>query len=215
MHPTDAILGDYPWLLDADVHPKGSSLEGFLYPATYTLRVDEGEQTTAEDLIRMMLNAFYDRVGQDRLDVPASRGLTFHQVLTLASIVEREAVLDSERPLIAGVYQNRLNPKKWPTGLLQSDPTIFYTNDTLQLAKLNLAGWTKYVFWDSLGDQLPATLPPALAGYNTYKSKGLPPGPIASPALASIDAALNPDTKTGYLFFIAKGDGTGSSAILK
>ena len=71
------------------------------------------------------------------------------------------------------------------------------------------------MFWDALDDQLPATLPAALAGYNTYTSKGLPPGPIASPALASIDAALNPNTKTGYLFFIAKGDGTGSSAFAK
>jgi len=58
-------------------------------------------------------------------------------------------------------------------------------------------------------------LPPELAGYNTYTHKGLPPGPIASPSLASIDAALAPNTKTGYLFFIAKGDGTGTSAFAK
>ena len=58
-------------------------------------------------------------------------------------------------------------------------------------------------------------LPAAVAGYNTYTSKGLPPGPICSPAVASIDAALNPNTKTGYLFFIAKGDGSNSSAFAK
>ncbi len=215
MHPTDELLADYPWLLDTSVRPKGASLEGFLYPATYDLRVGDAEATTAEGLIRMMLDAFYQRVGQERLDVPGSRGLTFYQVLVMASIVEREAVLDEERPLIAGVYQNRLDPKKWKTGLLESDPTIFYVNDTLQLAQLDFAKWPTYVFWDTLKEQLPAALPDALAGYNTYTSKGLPPGPICSPSLPSIDAALAPDTKAGYLFFIAKGDGTGQSAFAK
>ncbi|MEI7744115.1 MAG: endolytic transglycosylase MltG, partial [Chloroflexota bacterium] len=215
MHPTDVLLGDFPWILPESVHPKGASLEGFLYPATYTLRIDDLAPTTAEDLVRMMLKAFYDRVGQERLDVPKSRGLSFYQVLTLASIVEREAVLDEERPLIAGVYQNRLNPKKWVTQLLQSDPTIFYTNDTLQLGATKFANWSKYVFWTTLKEQLPVPLPEALAGYNTYTSKGLPPGPLCSPALASIDAAISPNTKTGYLFFIAKGDGSNSSAFAK
>ena len=214
-HPTDALLADYPWLLDPNVRPKGASLEGFLYPATYTLRIDDLAPTSAEDLVRMMLDAFYQRVGQDLLDVPKSRGLTFYQVLVMASIVEQEAALDEERPLIAGVYQNRLNKKLWPTSLLQSDPTIFYVNDTLQLASLPFVDWTQYVFWDTLKQQLPAELPAALAGYNTYTSKGLPPGPICSPALASIEAALNPDTSTGYLFFIAKGDGSNTSAFAK
>jgi UPF0755 protein len=214
-HPTDAILGDYPWLLDENVRPKNASLEGFLYPATYTLRVDEEQPTTAEDLIRMMLDAFHERVGDDRLNVPAKRGLTFYQVLTLASIVEREAQLDKDRPLIAGVYQNRLNKKLWPTGLLQSDPTIFYVNDSLQLQALDRADWTKYVFWNTLPQPLPATLPDDLAGYNTYTSRGLPPGPITSPAVDSIDAALSPNTKTGYLFFLAKGDGSGETVYAK
>jgi UPF0755 protein len=214
MHPTDALLGDYPWLLDESIRPKGASLEGFLYPATYSIKVGDDNPTTAEDLVRQMLDAFHERVGAE-LTVPAKRGLTFYQVLTLASIVEREAQLDSERPLIAGVYQNRLNPKKWPTGLLQSDPTIFYVNDTLQLDAMKFQQWQQYVFWDKLKEQLPSTLPKALAGYNTYTSKGLPPGPISSPSIASINAALAPDTKDGYLFFIAKGDGTGTSAFAK
>jgi UPF0755 protein len=215
MKPTDSLLGDYPWLLDVNVRPEGASLEGFLYPATYTLRVGDATPTTADDLVRMMLDAFYERVGPDRLAVAESRGLTFHQVLTLASIVEREAIQDDERPLIAGVYENRLTAKKWPTLLMQSDPTIFYVNDTLQLEKLKFAEWTTYVFWTTLTETLPVPLPPELAGYNTYTHPGLPPGPICSPALASIDAALAPDTKTGYLFFIAKGDGTGTSAFAK
>ncbi|MHB8960854.1 MAG: endolytic transglycosylase MltG, partial [Candidatus Limnocylindrales bacterium] len=131
----------------------------------------------------------------------------FQQVLVLASIVEQEAQLDVDRPLIAGVYQNRLNPKLWASGLQQSDPTIFYFNDSLQLDKLAFAKWQTYVFWDKLpsGYKLPVPLPADLAGYNTYTSKGLPPGPICSPAVASIDAALNPNTKTGYLFFLATG----------
>jgi UPF0755 protein len=212
MHPTPALLNDYPWLLDPSVRAKGSSLEGFLYPATYAVRTDSIAPTTADALVRMMLDAFYAKVGQARLDVPAKRGLTFQQVLVMASIVEQEAILDKERPLIAGVYQNRLNPHLWATGLLESDPTIFYTNDTLQLDQLPFDKWQQYVFWSTLKDQLPVPLPADLAGYNTYTSKGLPPGPICSPAVASIDAALNPNTKTGYLFFIAKGDGSNTTA---
>ncbi len=206
-HPTDELLAGYPWLLDPKVHAKGTSLEGFLYPATYSIRTDPIAPTDAEGLIKMMLDAFYAKVGQDRMTVPASRGLSFQQVLVLASIVEQEAQLDADRPLIAGVYQNRLNPSMWPTGLLQSDPTIFYVNDTLQLTSLAFTKWQTYTFWDVLpaGFQLPVPLPAAIAGYNTYTSKGLPPGPICSPALASIDAALNPNTKTGYLFFLATG----------
>ena len=215
MKPTDALLGDYPWLLDETVRPKGASLEGFLYPATYTITTGNENPTTADDLVRMMLNAFYDHVGPDRLKVPDKRGLTFYQELTLASIVEREAQVDEERPLIAGVYQNRLNPKKWPTGLLQSDPTIFYVNDTLQLDAMKFNQWQTYVFWNKLKEQLPVPLPANLAGYNTYTSKGLPPGPISSPSIASIDAAIAPNTKDGYLFFIAKGDGSGTSAFAK
>jgi UPF0755 protein len=216
-NPPDELLADFPWLLEDGVHPKGTSLEGFLYPATYDVRVGDANATTAEGLIRMMLTAFYDRVGEDRLKVAAKRGLDFHEILTLASIVEREAVLDTERPLIAGVYQNRLNAKKWPTRLLQSDPTIFYVHDTLKLEDMKIPEWTKYVFWDSLPDgyKLPKPLPDDIAGYNTYTSRGLPPGPIANPAIESIDAALVPDTKKGYLFFIAKGDGSGSSAFAK
>ena len=179
-HPSNSLLGDYPWLLDPKIHTQGASLEGFLYPATYTIRTDPIAPTDAEGLIRMMLDAFYAKVGPDRMNVPTARGLTFQQVLVLASIVEQEAQLDADRPLIAGVYQNRLNPKLWPAGLLQSDPTVFYVNDTLQLDKLAFAKWQTYVFWDKLptGYQLPVPLPAALAAYNTYTSKGLPPGPI-------------------------------------
>ncbi len=211
-NPPDSLLADFPWLLDESVHPKGASLEGFLYPATYSVRVDADAPTDAEGLIRMMLRAFYDRVGQERLDVPEKRGLTFFQVLTLASIVEREAVLDDERPLIAGVYQNRID--RVPSvkhGLLQADPTVIYAVDTVNLGKYS-RDWAKYVFWTvpedgSLKDQ---QLPDRLAGYNTYVVRGLPPGPIVTPSLPSIDAALEPDTKSGYTYFVAIPDGDGA-----
>jgi UPF0755 protein len=209
--PTDALLGDYPWLLDPDVRPKGASLEGFLYPATYSLRVDAEKPSTAEDLVRMMLDTFIDRVGEDRLKVPEKRGLTFYQVLTLASIVEREAVLDDEKAKIAGVYQNRIDRKpQVKTGLLEADPTVIYAVDTDKLGGFS-EDWSKYVFWTVPdGGMRNQQLPEALDKYNTYKHRGLPPGPIATPTVASIDAALKPDTKSGFKFFVAIPEGQGA-----
>jgi UPF0755 protein len=211
-NPPDPLLADFPWLLDEQVRPKGATLEGFLYPATYRIRIDSVAPTTAEDLLRMMLTAFYDAVGQERLDVPEKRGLSFYEVLTLASIVEREAVLDAERPIIAGVYQNRIDRVvSVKHGLLQADPTIIYAVDTVKIGKFN-RDWTQYVFWTVPGggpikDQ---PLPDRLAGYNTYLVAGLPPGPIATPSLASLDAALTPDTASGYTYFVAIPNGDGA-----
>jgi UPF0755 protein len=211
--PPAELLADYPWLqkILADA-PKGASLEGFLWPATYRVLPD----TTPEELVRLMLDKFALNVGTARMEVPAARGLTFYQVLTLASIVEHEAQLDEEKPLIAGVYQNRLNPKLFPRGTLESDPTIFYLNDSLQLAKMPVSSWTQYVFWAPIkGGLTDAPLTDDLAGYNTVKSPGLPPGPICTPTITSIDAALDPNTKDGYLYFLAKGDGSGTSVFAK
>jgi len=129
--------------------------------------------------------------------------------------VEREALLDVERPLIAGVYENRLDKKLFPRLTLESDPTIIYLNDTLRLQKLEFAKWQTYLFWAPINGTLPTDLPAALAGYDTYHAKGLPPGPLCTPTLASIDAALDPNTATGYLYFIFKNDGTGTSAFAK
>ncbi len=211
--PPVSLIDDYPWLkaVLADA-PDGASLEGFLWPSSYRVLPD----TTPEELVRLMLDKFIANVGEERLAVPADRGLSFYRVLVLASIVEREAQLDEEKPLIAGVYANRLTPKQWPRGTLESDPTIFYVHDTLELAKLHVAEWTKYVFWAPIqGGLTDQTLPADVAGYNTYTSKGLPPGPIDTPTLTSIDAALEPDTSDGYLYFLAKGDGSGTSAFAK
>ena len=210
-NPPDALLADFPWLLDPNVRPKGASLEGFLYPATYDVRVDDIAPTTADGLVRMMLRAFYERVGPDLMAVPDTRGLTFYEVLTLAAIVDKEVVLDKERALVAGVYQNRLSRiKAAPTGLLEADPTVIYAVDTVKLGAYS-TGWLGYVFWT-----VPATplagqeLPDALKGYNTYAVQGLPPGPIDSPTVASIQAALAPDTASGYAFFVAIPNGNGA-----
>ena len=211
--PPAALIDDYPWLkkILADA-PKGASLEGFLWPSTYRVLPD----TTPDELVRLMLDNFESNVGPDRVAVPKERGLTFYQVLTMASIVEREAQLDDEKPLIAGVYQNRLNKKKWPRQTLESDPTIFYVHDTLSLAKQAIEKWPDYVFWAPIkGGLTEDELPAELAGYNTYTSPGLPPGPLATPTLASIDAALDPDTAAGYLYFLAKGDGSKTTAFAK
>ncbi|HYC07481.1 MAG TPA: endolytic transglycosylase MltG [Candidatus Binatia bacterium] len=207
-HPTPAILAAHPWL---DL-PKGASLEGFLAPGTYSVLPD----ISPEELVDKMLDHFYELVGQDRIDVPKSRGMSFYQVMTLASLVERESILDSERPLIAGVFQNRLDPKLFPLGMFQSDATIFYVNDSIQLAKIPIAQWISYTFWAPVNGKLQGVKVPAdLIGYDTYSSKGLMPGPICTPSVASIDAALNPDTKAGYLFFLAKHDGSNTTAFAR
>jgi UPF0755 protein len=204
-HPTKELLADYPWL--TGVLPDGASLEGFLWPATYQVLPD----TTAEELVRDMLDGFHAAIG-DRMTEKSDIGLSFYDTLNLASIVEHEAVHDVDRPLIAGVYANRLNPKLFPRMTLESDPTIFFIHDTLKLAEMTFADWKTYVFWDSLkGDKLPTELPADLAGYNTVTHKGMIPGPICTPSLPSIDAALHPDTKDKYLYFYAKADGSGDT----
>jgi UPF0755 protein len=214
--PPAKLLADYPWLK----LPKGASLEGFLYPATYTLVISANggpfEVTTADGLVRMMLNKFHDAVGDIRLSVPAVRGLTFYEILTLASIVEREAVLDEERPLIAGVYQNRLDGKGGSKTILNADPTVIYAVDTLKLRALVFDNWQNYFFWSvPKGGLGGVDVGSDLQGYQTYQNRGLPPGPICTPTVASIDAALEPDTASGYLYFLAIPNGNGKHAFAK
>jgi UPF0755 protein len=208
-HPTPALLADYPWL--KEVLPEGASLEGFLWPATYRVLPD----TTAEELVRDMLDGFHDAVG-DMLDVPAARGRSFYEILVLASMVEREAAVDDERPLLAGVCENRLHKLKGIAPVLASDPTVFYAVDTLALDELGVAQWKTYAFWNVPKTPLrEIQLPAELLGYQTYTQAGLPPGPICTPTVASIRAALEPDTKSGYLFFLAKKDGSNTHAFAK
>jgi len=208
-HPSAKLLDDYPWL--KEILPDGASLEGFLWPATYRVLPD----TTAEELIRDMLDGFHDAVG-DKLDVPEARGRSFYEILVLASMVEREAVVDDERALIAGVFENRLHKLKGIAPVLASDPTVFYAVDTLALDELDLAQWKTYAFWNVPKTPLrEIQLPPELLGYQTYTQAGLPPGPICTPTVASIAAALEPDTKAGYLYFLAKKDGSNTHAFAK
>jgi UPF0755 protein len=206
-HPTAELLAEHEWL---DL-PEGASLEGYLWPARYRVLPD----TTGEELVRLMLERFHDAIGE-RLDVPEERDLTFHQVLALASLVEREAILDEERALIAGVYQNRLDGKLGHR-LLQADPTVIYAYDTVALDALEFERWREYVFWNVPQDvgMSEITLPEPLQGYQTYQSEGLIPGPICTPTLASIDAALAPDTAEGYVFFLAKRDGSNGHAFAR
>lgn len=212
--PPASLIADYPWLAAIrETAPETASLEGFLWPATYRVRPD----TTAEELVRLMLDKFIATVGEERLAVGEERGLTFYEVLTLASIVEREAVIDAERPLIAGVYQNRLDkiPGVRP-GLLNADPTNIWAADTVALGELDFDQWREYVFW-TVPDAPMAELdlPEELIGYDTYTQPGLPPGPICTPQLSSIDAALAPDTKDKYIYFLAIPEGEGAHVFAK
>ena len=202
--PPAALLKDYPWLQI----PKGGSLEGYLAAGDYRLLSD----ASAEDLVRMMLDGFLAEVGPERMKVAASRGLTWYEILSLASIVEREAVVDAERPLIAGVYQERIDREM----LLNADPTVIYGNDTLELADIAVSAWPTYSFWGLVGSPLAdLAFPPALAGFQTYQNRGLIPAPICTPTVVSIDAALVPTTKPGYLYFVAKNDGSKTHAFAK
>jgi len=217
--PPADLLADYQWLATAGL-PDGASLEGFLYPATYSLVTSANggpfEVTTADALVRKMLDKFHDAVGEARLAVPEERGLTFYQVLALASIVEREAILDDERPIIAGVYQNRLVGLGEANSILNADPTIHYAVDTMRLRELPFEEWLNYFFWSiPEGSLKDITVSEDLTGFQTYQVRGLIPGPICTPTVASIDAALVPATEEGYLYFLAIPDGDGAHVFAK
>jgi UPF0755 protein len=202
-HPPPELLADYAWLK----LPEGASLEGFLYPDTYQVvtasAADPSKVTNAEALVRLLLDRFAGVVGEDRMNVPKDRHMSFYQVVTLASIVEHEAALDEERPLIAGVYQNRLNGLHGVARILNADPTVTYATDTMALATLPFEQWKDYFFWKVPASPLAnVQVDPDLQGYQTYQTAGLIPGPISTPSLASIDAALHPNTATGYLYFV-------------
>jgi UPF0755 protein len=171
--------------------PPGATLEGFLFPDTYRLP----EDATAGDLLGRMLKTFEERVSPEMRAAAANRGLTVHQLVTLASIVEREAVLDDERPLIAGVYANRLE-SGW---FLGACPTVQYSLGAP-------AEWWPQLTLENTEMDSP---------YNTYRNLGLPPGPICSAGLASLQAAAFP-ADTDYFFFLAdctKKDGSHMFAV--
>lgn len=155
-------------------------LEGFLYPETY--EVYKG--LTEEQIIRVMLEQFQKVFKSEWTEALDEHGLTMYEVVTLASIVEREAVLDEERKTISGVFHNRLN-EEW---LLQSCATVQFVLDKPR----------ERLLLEDLEVDSP---------YNTYKNAGLPPSPIASPRASSIEAALFPEEHE-YFFFVIKNDGS-------
>lgn len=191
----------YPWL---GGRPEGATLEGFLFPDTYQLPAN----ATPKDVIDRMLATFDARAvprieagltGKKLYDAKEGsyRPMTMFDVIILASIVEREAQVPDERPIIASVYYNRLDPKYVnETALrLSSDPTIQY----IKGYDPKTESW-----WNPM---LPGEGQEITSPYNTFKVQGLPPGPISNPGLASIEAVLNP-AQTNYLYFHAVGDGS-------
>ena len=169
--------------------PPGASLLGYLLPASYPVQC----KASPEQMVSAMLDAFTAQVTPAIVADARARGLSLHQLVTLASIVEREAVLKEEQPVIASVFLNRLR-LSMP---LQADPTVQFA-----LAEANPPGpagsWWKTVLTDV---DLRIASP-----YNTYRNAGLPPGPIANPGINAIVAVANAAI-TDYLYFVAKGDG--------
>jgi UPF0755 protein len=154
---------------------EGPSLEGYLFPDTYQFV----RGMTPEEMLTRMVQRLRAKMGSDITARAAARGLTVHQLLTLASIIEREAVERSEMRMISAVFWNRLK-LKMP---LQADPTVQYATGKERRALTRA----------DLRIEHP---------YNTYRNVGLPPGPIASPGIAAIEAALDP-APVKYLYFVA------------
>jgi peptidoglycan lytic transglycosylase G len=170
-----------------DFDPAAKDLEGYLFPETYALP----RKTGAEQLIRMMVTRFEHVFTPELRQEAASRNLSVRQAVTLASIVEKETGRTEERPLVAAVFTNRMK-----IGMaLQTDPTIIYA---LQRAGTYSGNLHKEDL--SLDSR-----------YNTYRYPGLPPGPIASPGQASLEAAVHP-ADVAYLYFVSRNDGSHAFA---
>lgn len=177
--------------------PAASSLEGYLVADTYRIPVT----ADATSLIERLLETFGQRVTLDMRRAAEAQGLSLHEMVTLASIVEREVLLDEERAIVSSVYYNRLAtllPEA--DGYLRADPTFQYARG---YDPSSGKWWGGFVVDDvkTLDDP-----------YNTFLYSGLPPGPICSPSLASLEAVAHP-ADTDYLYFYAKGDGSHAFAM--
>lgn len=169
--------------LISDLDSEAADLEGYLFPETYALP----RNTPPERLIAMMVNRFRATYVEAWHRRAAEQGLTTRQVVTLASLVEKETGQAAERPIVAAVYRNRLR-----IGMaLQADPTVVYAMQKAGKYKGNIRR-----------DDLALDSP-----YNTYRYPGLPPGPIAAPGAASLEAALMP-ANVSYLYFVSRNDGS-------
>lgn len=170
--------------LIADLDPAASDLEGYLFPETYSLPRD----TPAAVVVQQMVAGFKQALTDDMRASANQGGLSVREMVTLASLVEKETGAPDERPLVAAVYRNRMK-LRMP---MQADPTVIYA--------LQKAG--KYN-----GNLTREHLRELDSPYNTYKYAGLPPGPIAAPGKASLQAAAKP-ADVDYLYFVSKNDGT-------
>jgi peptidoglycan lytic transglycosylase G len=169
--------------LIADLDPEAPDLEGYLFPETYSFARHTDEQTVVATLVKTFRQRWEKEVRPLLGDSPPS----LREIVTLASIVEKEARVPTERPLIAGVYANRVEQ-----GIgLRADPTVVY-------ALKRLGRWNGNIRRSDLQLDSP---------YNTYRYAGLPPGPICSPGLASLEAAADP-ADVPYLYFVSRNDGT-------
>ena len=188
-----AIAGNFDFDFLQRLRP-ATPLEGYLFPATYFY----GRSDTAEDVIRQMLEAMDDNFSEELLRDALNVGLTMHGVLTLASIIEREARVPEERPIMAQVFLARLR-----RGIpLEADPTVQYALALDPESVAEFGYWKAGLTEEDL--EVDST-------YNTYRFGGLPLGPIAAPRLASIEAVIEP-ADTNYLYFVATGDEDGSHA---
>jgi UPF0755 protein len=194
-NPTAELREEFPFL---STLPEGRSLEGYLGSGTFEVY----EDTTAENLARLLLEQWGEQVPQELIDAAEAQDRDFYEVLTLASVVEREAGVPEEAPLIAGVYVNRVTALDPP--LMNADPTVFYAYDTAQLRELPFEEWPDYAFW-TIPEAAPLAelqVPEDLQGYQTYQTRGMIPGPICTPTRTSIEGALEPDTESGYFYFL-------------
>lgn len=167
----------------AALDSQAPDLEGYLFPDTYTLP----RRTTAAQLVERMVAAFERVLTEDLRAQAAARGLNVRQLVTLASLVEKETGKPEERPVVSAVYHNRLKINM----ALYCDPTVIYA--------LERAGrYTGNLTREDLQFDSP---------YNTYRYPGLPPGPIAAPGRASLEAAANP-ADVPYLYFVSRNDGS-------
>ena len=213
--PPADLLNQFHFFADL---PAGRSLEGYIRPDTYEFQVS-GEDATARDVVESLLREFEEALTPEIEAGIAARGLTIDEAVIIASLVEREAVLDEERPRIAAVYANRyLQPDNAQTvGLLNADPTLQYGVATAELrpeghpmlaetegARLPVDEWGAVEWWAPLlaaGSEV--ALPDFLSGFQTYALPGLPPSPIAAPRTDSLLAVATAPLEEGFLFFVA------------
>ncbi|MEM6962108.1 MAG: endolytic transglycosylase MltG [Myxococcota bacterium] len=180
----------------------GESAEGYLFPDTYDIR----ESTSVRGIVRRLSARGKTQLKRSLQESPAGftqlqadLGWSAHEVLVLASIVEKEAAFASERPMIAGVFLNRLRSRTFlPSRRLQADPTVSYGCLVAPDAARSCEGFDGAITRSMLAD--------ASNPYNTYRHSGLPPGPIANPGRAAIDAVLNPAAHR-FFYFVVEGGG--------